>query len=105
MTEAMSHYADTIRDALYLAVQPPNTKLAPVAGTPIGDAHLALDALLAENQRLLDAQADVANSAHRMLRHGQDFWERHQHSPDSDEMSAALTDLYFALKRNGLDTE
>jgi hypothetical protein len=38
-------------------------------------------------------------SIERMLSEGHDFWERHQHSPDSDEMSAALTDLYFAQKR------
>ena len=51
----MSGHTDTIRNALYAAVQPPNVKLAPVPGTPIGDAHLALDALLAENQRLREA--------------------------------------------------
>lgn len=45
---------------------------------------------------------DVGKSARRMLKHGHDFWEKHQQSPDSDEMSAALTDLYMALKRHGL---
>lgn len=49
-----------------------------------------------------DAARDIAKSARRMLRHGHDFWEKHQHSPDSDEMSAALTDLHMALKRHGL---
>lgn len=48
---------------------------------------------------------DMAKSAQRMLRHGHDFWQKHQHSPDSDEMSAALTDLHMALIRHGLDSK
>lgn len=43
---------------------------------------------------------DLVASIETMLRVGHKFWEERQHSPDSDEMSAALTDLYMALKRH-----
>lgn len=44
-------------------------------------------------------RADLLPSVERMLRHGHDFWEARQHSPESDEMSAALTELHFASIR------
>jgi hypothetical protein len=50
-----------------------------------------------------DVPPDLGASIHRMLREGHKFWEAHQHSPGSDEMSAALTDLYMACKRHGIE--
>lgn len=54
-----------------------------------------------------ESLGDLSTSARRMLRAGQDFWLKygqHDHE-EGDEMAAALTDLYYALVRNGFATE
>lgn len=60
----------------------------------------AYDALAGRVSTLETALRDMTESVDRTLRHGHDFWEKHQNSPDSDEFSAALTHLYMARKRH-----